>query len=113
MTDLEAGDELTADRLREMLADEFADEREERDTRKEREAAREELREEYPELSGLSFDPDKAHSVLAEAAETGERKAVATGGDRCNDPSEECSHDIITAYATPEGDVERERDHTY
>jgi hypothetical protein len=48
-----------------------------------------------------------------QAKETGKRVEIKHYSTECNDPSEECSLDIITEYAMPDGSVETERIHTY
>lgn len=79
----------------------------------ERKAAREALIEDHPELHGVTFDPDEIESGFEEAAETGESVTVARGGSNCNDQSLECSWDNIAYRATPDGEITRERIHTY
>lgn len=55
-------------------------------------------------------DEERAFEV---AKETGEDVKLRTYSVECNDPNEECSMDIITVYATPEGKKRSTRTHTY
>jgi len=58
-------------------------------------------------------DEEREQDALDEAAETGERVEINTTTTDCNDPSKECSLDRVTRYATPDGEIETERTHTY
>lgn len=78
-----------------------------------REAALEALHDDYPQLRGVDVDPEDARAAFDEAAETGDPVEMAGGTDRCSDPSAECNLDLLTYRATPDGDVDIERTHTY
>lgn len=56
---------------------------------------------------------EKDQDALDEAAETGEEVVISKTTTDCNDSSEECNLDHVTRVATPEGDVETRRTHTY
>lgn len=85
----------------------------EMDAELEREQAKKELVADYPSLRGTNADPETVRESLNEAAETGEKIEVATASASCNDPSEECSLDRLTYYATPNGEIDVRRIHTY
>lgn len=80
---------------------------------RETEAAREELRDEHPTLYGVDFDPVDVEDAFDEAAETDEPVTVATGISDCDDDNRECSLDRLTYWATPDGDIDVNRTHTY
>jgi len=48
-----------------------------------------------------------------EAAETGEEVVINKSTTSCNDSSRECNLDRVTRVATPEGEIETRRTHTY
>jgi hypothetical protein len=80
---------------------------------REREAALSELRDEHPELHGVEVDPQDVRDFFEEAEETGEPVEVASGNSRCSDRSKECDLDLLTYRATPEGEIDVKRTHTY
>jgi len=80
---------------------------------RETEAARDALRDEHPVLYGVSFDPADIEAGLEEATETDEPVTVATGISDCSDDDRECSLDRLTYQATPDGEIEARRTHTY
>jgi hypothetical protein len=49
----------------------------------------------------------------AEAKSTGKPVEIRRFMDDCNDPNEECSSDIVTVYAMPNGGTKSERQHTW
>lgn len=53
------------------------------------------------------------NDALEEAAETGEEVVINKSTTSCNDSSKECNLDHITRVATPGGDIETRRTHTY
>jgi len=83
------------------------------DAELEREKAWETLVADYPTLRGTNADPETVRESLDEAAESGERVQVASGTASCSDPNEECSLDRLTYYATPSGEIDVTRTHTY
>jgi single-stranded DNA-specific DHH superfamily exonuclease len=83
------------------------------DAELEREQAWAELVADYPTLRGTNADPETVRESLDVAAESGERVQVASGTASCSDPNEECSLDRLTYYATPNGEIDISRTHTY
>lgn len=73
-------------------------------------AKRDKLESEHPELRHVSINNLDAFD---EAKKDGEKVEVADGTDSCNDRNKECNLDLITYYATPDGEVEKNRVHTY
>lgn len=56
---------------------------------------------------------DKEQEALKEAKETGENVVISRTSTECNDPSKECNTDRVARIATPSGEIEVERTHTY
>jgi len=56
---------------------------------------------------------ERDQDALDEAAETGEKVVISTSTTSCNEPREECNLDRVTRVATPEGEIETRRTHTY
>ncbi|WP_418281897.1 hypothetical protein [Halorubrum sp. DTA98] len=56
---------------------------------------------------------EREQDALSEAAETGKEVVISTVTTHCNAPSKECDIDHVTRVATPDGDVETRRIHTY
>lgn len=83
------------------------------DAELEREQAWKELVADHPALRGTDAEPDAVRESLDEAAESGEKIEVASGNASCSDPNEECSLDLLTYYATPNGEIDVSRTHTY
>jgi hypothetical protein len=81
-------------------------------TRETREAL-EELHEEYPVLRDTNASPDEVEQAFEEAEETGEPVTVTTGTAPCNDRNKECNLDNLRYRATPDGEIEVNRTHTY
>lgn len=50
---------------------------------------------------------------FAQARETGKRVELESYPDECNDPSEDCSLDMVTVYAMPDGSTKTTRNHTW
>lgn len=71
------------------------------------------LRAEHPELVGVQFNPNTVEAGFETAAETGERQVIARTGGPCTDPTEECNYDHVTYFATPEGEIDVKRTHTW
>lgn len=85
----------------------------EMDAEAERKQAWEELVADYPTLRGTNADPTVVRGSLDEAAESGERVEVASGTQSCNDPRAECNLDLVTYFATPNGEIDVSRTHTH
>jgi len=51
--------------------------------------------------------------ALDEAAESGEEVVINKSTTGCNDSSKECNLDHVARVATPDGDIETRRTHTY
>jgi hypothetical protein len=83
------------------------------DAELEREQAWEDLVEDYPALRGTNADPETVRELVDEAAESEEKVQVASGTASCSDPNEECNLDRLTYYATPNGEIDVSRIHTY
>lgn len=83
------------------------------DAELEREQVWKELVADYPALRGTNADPETVRESLDEAVESGEKVKVASGTASCSDPNEECSLDRLTYYATPNGEIDVSRTHTY
>jgi hypothetical protein len=68
-------------------------------------------------LDELLDDPrtadEQEQDALEEAAETGEKVIIARSSTGCYDATKECSLDHVTRVATPEGEIETRRTHTY
>ena len=68
-------------------------------------------------LEDLLDDPrtsdEKHQDALDEAAETGEEVVISKSVTDCNDPNRECNLDHVARVATPEGEIETRRTHTY
>lgn len=71
--------------------------------RREREAA---------EMEERKAVEDEARAVEW-ARQTGAPAEIRSYATGCNDPREECSTDLMTVYATPEGTIETMRIHTW
>jgi len=56
---------------------------------------------------------EKEEDALDAAAETGEEVVVSSSTQRCNTQQKECNIDHVTTVATPDGDIETRRQHTY
>jgi len=56
---------------------------------------------------------EKEQDALDEAAETGGEVVISRSTTGCNDPSAECNLDHVTRVATPDGEIETRRTHTY
>lgn len=56
---------------------------------------------------------EKEQDALDAAAGTGEEVVINKSTTSCNDSSKECNLDHVTRVATPEGDIETRRTHTY
>lgn len=56
---------------------------------------------------------EQEQGALEEAAETGEEVVISKTTTQCNDSRKECNLDHVTKVATPEGDIETRRTHTY
>jgi hypothetical protein len=83
------------------------------DTELEREQAWEELVADYPTLRGTNADPETVRESLDEAVESGEKVQVASGTASCSEPNKQCNLDRLTYYATPDGEINVSRIHTY
>jgi hypothetical protein len=56
---------------------------------------------------------EKDQDALEESAEIGEEVVISKTTTYCNDSSKECNLDHVTRVATPEGEIETRRTHTY
>lgn len=56
---------------------------------------------------------EKDQDALEEAAETGEEVIISKSTTDCNDSSKECNLDHVSRVATPDGEIETRRTHTY
>jgi len=56
---------------------------------------------------------EREQDALDEAAETGEEVVLESGTAPCSDPSEECNLDHVSRVATPDGEIETRRTHTW
>ena len=50
---------------------------------------------------------------FAQAKRTGKPVEIRSWTAECNDPHEQCSLDIITEYAMPDGTIRTDREHTW
>jgi len=75
---------------------------------KQKEAEIEKKRQEEVEKKQKEID-----EKFKQARETGEKVELERWHENCNDPSEECSLDIVILYAMPDGSTKTERVHTY
>jgi hypothetical protein len=50
---------------------------------------------------------------IKEAKKTGQRVEIHSWLEDCNDPLEECSSDVVTEYAMPDGTIKIVRQHTW
>lgn len=69
-----------------------------------------EILSQHPELRRVSIDNLDAFD---EAQDAGEQVVIGDSTSDCNDDGKQCNLDIITYIATPDGDVETTRTHTY
>ncbi len=56
---------------------------------------------------------ERDQDAIEEAAETGEEVVISRGTTDCNDADKECNLDHVTRVATPDGEIETRRTHTY
>jgi hypothetical protein len=56
---------------------------------------------------------EKDQEALDEAAETGKEVVISKTTTDCNDATKECNLDHVTRVATPKGEIETRRTHTY
>jgi len=56
---------------------------------------------------------ERDEDALDEAAETDEEVVISRTTTDCDDPNKECTLDRVTRVATPEGEIEARRTHTY
>lgn len=68
-------------------------------------------------LGDILDDPRTSDEIeqdaLDEAVETGEEVVINSSTTDCNDPSRECNLDHVTRVATPDGEINTQRTHTY
>lgn len=68
----------------------------------------------WQELEGrTTAQREKEEAIFAEAKETGKPVVLRKTSAPCNDPHEECSLDMVTVYAMPDGSTKTERHHTW
>jgi hypothetical protein len=58
-------------------------------------------------------EADRFTDVFTAAKETGEKQHIRHYMADCNDPREECSTDLVTVWAMPDGTTKTERSHTW
>jgi len=58
-------------------------------------------------------ESDRIDTIFATAKETGKKQYIKHYMADCNDPREECSLDVVTIYAMPDGTTKTERQHTW
>jgi hypothetical protein len=58
-------------------------------------------------------DGKRVEEIFTKARETGEKQILSSTMCECNDKSEECSTDIVTVYAMPDGTTKTNRQHTW
>ncbi|AGB38047.1 hypothetical protein [Natronococcus occultus] len=104
------GDVFTAEELEERVA-----ERVEEKEAEDREAERwSEVCEQYPGVRSVGgATADEVLEAFEQAEQTGERLEIVTETTMCDGSAAECDIDHVTYYATPEGDVERNRTHCH
>ena len=56
---------------------------------------------------------DNLNSFFEVAKKTGIKQKIQSLSEECNDSNEDCSLDIITVYAMPDGTKKVERNHTW
>lgn len=56
---------------------------------------------------------EEVQEAIEEAKESGEKVEIDSRSTTCNDSSRECGVDTVTRYATPDGEIETDRRHTY
>ena len=61
----------------------------------------------------MKQDEKKAAAIFATAKETGKKQLLDSHATECCDPDEECSTDIVSIYAMPDGTSKTERCHTW
>jgi hypothetical protein len=64
-----------------------------------------------PDDHQISAERDQ--EALGEAVETGEEVVISSASIGCNDDDKKCSLDRVARVATPEGNIEKRRTHTY
>lgn len=64
-------------------------------------------------LDDARTSAEREQDALEEAADTGDEVVISRTTTSCNDSSRECSTDRVARVATPAGDVETRRTHTY
>jgi hypothetical protein len=58
-------------------------------------------------------ETDRVDAIFVTAKETGVKQQIRHYMADCNDPQEECSTDVVTVYAMPDGTTKSERQHTW
>lgn len=61
----------------------------------------------------LRPESQKEQDALREAREAGETVTVWKTTDFCDDSSKQCSTDTVRKVATPDGEIETQREHTF
>ena len=64
-------------------------------------------------VADKNAETDRVNTIFAVAKETGKRQYINHYMADCNDPHEECSTDVVTVYAMPDGTTKTERTHTW
>ena len=58
-------------------------------------------------------EEERKQTIFEKAKETGEKQILSRWTDDCNNPREECSTDIVTVWAMPDGTTKTTRQHTW
>jgi hypothetical protein len=66
-----------------------------------------------PAVATITVTREKEENVFRTARETGEKQVLNQWLADCNDPKEECSTDICTIWAMPDGTKITTRTHTW
>lgn len=64
-------------------------------------------------LDDARTDEEREADAIEEAAETGEEVVIRRWSEDCADADRECSLDNVRRVATPDGEIETRRTHTY
>ena len=65
------------------------------------------------DMEKSNIENAKVDAIFEKAEVTGERQILSSWNCECNDPKEECSLDIVTEYAMPDGTTKTVRNHTW
>jgi len=68
---------------------------------------------EITKAAAKKAESDRVADIFATAKATGKKQEIKHYMADCNDPREECSLDVVTVYAMPDGTEKTERMHTW